>query len=1033
MVGLLGLIVGSVGALVVLPRFVAPGPVPVGAASVRAAAMGSGVSGFEPNLGQGPSGSDFVARAGAYALSVAGGEANIALRGGGAVALRVVGAATVHAEGVDPLPGVVNDLTGTDPSQWHRNLPTFGTVAYRSLLPGVDLLFHSGAALEYDVVVGPGADPSMITLHVDGADRLRIDGRGDLVVATPAGTVTQHRPVVYQDVDGRRQPVAGRYVLEGRDDLRFAVGRYDRSRPLIIDPVVSFNSQLPGSGLQAGSIAVDARGASYVTGGLTSVSGAGRFGSGGGGDAFVAKLAPDGTTAYLTVLGGTGDDSGAGIAVDQSGRAYLTGSTQSTDFPTVNAFAPTHVCNGDVVPCTNGALSSHTAFVSVLDASGQNLAYSTYFGGNGPDAGVAVALDPAGGVYVAGQSSYQTEFSKTLFPTRNAFRAAPCNCAYQFGWAAKFDVSAGGGASLLYSTLIMHGADHESGTFVHGIAADASGSAYVVGEAGPGYPTTPAAFDHSTPPANARGGGFLTKLAPNGGSQVYSTLLGPTTGAAPRAVAVDQAGVAYVTGDAGPGFPTANPLQAQAKGTDAFVTAVSAGGGSLLYSSYLGGNGADSGRAIAVDSGGAVVVAGDTSSADFPVVNPIAGSAGTTGAFVAKLDLANQPAVMRYSTTLAGAGAGGVAIGPAGAVYVSRDPGTVLKLSSGPAVTSLSQAAGPTAGGAPITLAGAGLTGATSVSFGTVSVPCGATAACRPDAQNPDTALAVTVPAGMPGTVDVRVTTPDGTSESVAGDRFTYRAPVVSAIDVATGPATGGTVVHLTGTDLQGSTVKFGSAAATGVTASPDGTSVVATTPVNHAGAAAVGVSTPPGATAAAPSSFTYQPAITGILPPSGSLAGGDSIVIMGAGLSGATDVRFGADSAGAPIAAPGRDDQLVVPAIPAHAKPETVAVTLSAQGLDSVAVPAGANMFSYTTPPPPAKTPDPAAAAGGGGRDNGSPAPPAPPSGGGGTATNPGPGNAPAPAPAPGGGNAPAPAPAPANAPAANTPAPVNAPAGGG
>ena len=257
------------------------------------------------------------------------------------------------AEGVDRLPGIANYFLGNDPSKWRTSIPTYACVQYAGVYPGISLVYYGNQRqLEYDFQVSPGADPSHIRLRFSGADRLSLDERGDLVVQAQGQILLQHKPVVYQDVAGERHAVAGAFLLEG-NQVGFALGGYDRSQALIIDPVLSYSTYLGGSGGNGDAIgmAVDASGSAYVAGRTSSpdfptTTGAFQTTYGGNGNAFVAKLSPDGSAlVYSTYLGGSGvnGDSGNWIAVDAAGNAYVTGFTTSSDFPTVNAFQPTLV------------------------------------------------------------------------------------------------------------------------------------------------------------------------------------------------------------------------------------------------------------------------------------------------------------------------------------------------------------------------------------------------------------------------------------------------------------------------------------------------------------------------------------------------------------------------------------------------------------------------------------------------------------------------------------------------------------------
>ncbi len=391
---------------------------------------------------------------------------------------------------------------------------------------------------------------------------------------------------------------------------------YDVSRPLIIDPVLTYSTYLGGSSDDVGyAIAVDSVGNAYVTGSTASTN----FptaspiqpASGGGTDAFITKLNTSGSTlAYSTYLGGNSDDFGYAIAVDSAGNAYVTGYTFSTNFPTANPIQPAN------------ALGGFDAFVTKINASGSALVYSTYLGGNGNDIGHGIAVDAAGNTYVTGETDM------TTFPTVNPIQG----CSGPLAFVTKINAS---GSALVYSTCLGGGSGVSRG---FAIAVDSAGNAYVTGH------TSSTNFPTVNPIQPVFGGAldaFVTKINAGGSALVYSTYLGGITTDDGRGIAVDAAGNAYVTGfTRSTNFPTMNPIQAaNAGGTaDAFVTKLNAAGSALVYSTYLGGNGQDIGYGIAVDSSRSVYVTGNTASTNFPTMNPFqAANAGGIEAFVARL------------------------------------------------------------------------------------------------------------------------------------------------------------------------------------------------------------------------------------------------------------------------------------------------------------------------------------------------------------------------------------------------------------
>jgi hypothetical protein len=275
--------------------------------------------------------------------------------------------------GADELPGKSNYLIGNDPSQWRTNVSNYSKVEFRGVYPGVDLIYYGNQGqLEHDFVVAPGTDSKAITLAFEGARKMSLNSRGDLVIGTKEGEVQLKQPRVYQKLNGEDQTVAARYVLKGKGRVGFEVAEYDRRQPLVIDPVLTYSTFLGGSNSDGGfSIAVDSSGNAYVTGYTLSTD----FPTANplyatnssGTDAFVAKLNADGSALiYSTYLGGSGQDVGYSIAVDPSGNAYITGYTLSTNFPTANAL---YAANGGY----------EDVFVAKLNAAGSALLYSTYW------------------------------------------------------------------------------------------------------------------------------------------------------------------------------------------------------------------------------------------------------------------------------------------------------------------------------------------------------------------------------------------------------------------------------------------------------------------------------------------------------------------------------------------------------------------------------------------------------------------------------------------------------------------------------
>ena len=443
--------------------------------------------------------------------------------------------------GLDPLSGRINYLLGDDPTSWRTEVPAFDRVRVAEVYPGVDLVYYGNEQkLEYDLIVAPGADAGAVCLRVTGADRLELDAQGDLVLSVGAAQLRQHKPILHQVIGGARKEVTGGYRLKDPQTVAFEVGRYDPQWPLIIDPVLSYASYFGGSGnTTAWDVALDGGGNVYVAGGTLSAGlatpgawqtdYAGDF-TGYGGDAFVAKF--DNTCSnliYMTYLGGSGNDAAMAIAVDPAGNAYVTGVTDSTNFPTTpNALQTTNTG----IPGGIFGLRPFDAFVSKLNPSGSALVYSTHVGGDTDDEGIAIAVDSAGCAYITGFTD-STNFPTTVNALQTNLAGATDAFVCKLGPA---------GTNFVYSTY-LGGTNLDQGD---GIAVDALGRAWITG----------VTVSNTFPIVNAiqpwPGGGldaFVSVIASNGQSLVLSTYLGGAGDDAGYRIVLDaNKTTAYVVG-----------------------------------------------------------------------------------------------------------------------------------------------------------------------------------------------------------------------------------------------------------------------------------------------------------------------------------------------------------------------------------------------------------------------------------------------------------------------------------------------------
>ena len=568
-----------------------------------------------------------------------------------AVHMKLLGANPPReVRGVDLLPGVSNYYLGNDPKRWRSGVPQYRRVSYAEVYPGIDLVCYGNQRrLEYDFVVAPGADPRRVLVGWEGIDSQTLNRAGDLVLRTPLGEIVQKRPRVYQETGFGRVEVDAKYVLTPGRRVGFALARYDRRQPLIIDPQLLYSTYLGGNSADDGyAIAVDSSGEAYVTGDTSSASFptvSSLKSTNASTDAYVTKFSSSGTSlVYSTYLGGGGNDHGFAIAVDSAGSAYVTGATSSTNFPVQSGFQAT----------LGGGFWD--AFVTKLTSTGA-LAYSTYLGANGGDYGQGIAVDSSGAAYVAGYTS------STNFPLNS-----PIQSAFKGGANDAFvSKIAPAGNSLIYSTY-LGGAQEDQALAV---AVDSSGSAYVTGPTGSADFPTASAYQSTFKSADI----FVSKLAPSGSSLVYSTYLGGSSGDSAYGIAVDSTGSAYVTGRTlSADFPVvAGAYQSKLAGNyDVFVTKFAPAGNALVYSTYVGGKGTDEASAIALDSGGYAYVTGWTNSTDFPTLSSFQTDQGADDAFTFKLS--PDGAALIYSTYLGGSGndyAQGIAVDPIGAVYVT--------------------------------------------------------------------------------------------------------------------------------------------------------------------------------------------------------------------------------------------------------------------------------------------------------------------------------------------------------------------------
>ena len=568
--------------------------------------------------------------------------------------VRFEGANEIKPMGREQVPFDINFFIGNNPSKWKVKVPGFREVIYEDLYDGIDLVYRQDkAGVKYEFRISPGANLGIIKMSFEGIDAANLDSAG-LTLVTVRGEVRDSTPYSYEE-SGKAADC--RFAARSFLSFGFECGDYDKSKTLVIDPLV-YSTYLGGGYVDAAyGVTVSSRTRAYVTGMTSSVD----FPATPGAydteldtllmvDAFVAEMNELGTLPFfVTFLGGSDLDYGYGIALDPAEDIYVTGATSSMDFPTtLRAFQETYSGNSD-------------AFVTKLDASGTFLNYSSFLGGSNGESGYSIAVDAFGNATVTG-NTYSANFPVTASAWDKTLDRIDAFVTKVF-WTGEW---------LVYSTL-LGGASSDTG---YAVAIDSDGNAYVTGETrSADFPTTTDGTDLTF---NGTSDAFVTKLNRAGSTLLFSTYLGGNSADAGYSIAVDLFGDAYVTGDtASPDFNIiigAYDMTFNGGTTDAFVTKLNITNGTLDYSTFLGGSDTDEGRGIAVDGFGVAYVTGETRSTDFPTTRWAYDStscSGTWDVFVAKLKSTGDKLI--YSTYIASADteyAHSIAVDPQNGFYV---------------------------------------------------------------------------------------------------------------------------------------------------------------------------------------------------------------------------------------------------------------------------------------------------------------------------------------------------------------------------
>ncbi|RPI46027.1 MAG: hypothetical protein EHM59_08575, partial [Betaproteobacteria bacterium] len=612
---------------------------------------------FELNQGQSDAAVDFLARGAGYAIFLTGDGAVVALQGvdasqdSAAVRMQWLGSNSDPAPiGIDAQAGVSHYLIGDDPDAWITDVPRYARAEYHDVYAGIDLAYYGrDGALEYDWIVDPGADYAAIRMGYAGIDGLRIDAAGDLILALGDVELVQKAPYAYQRIGDAIHVIDSAFVQLDATTVGFTLGAYDPSLPLVIDPVLAYSTFFGGSAHDAAlAVAADADGNTYVAGRSASADFPleqaldpenARAGILGRMDAVIVKLDADGLPVYSTYLGGVRNDEAYGLAVDADGQVVVVGSTSATDFP---------VTDGAYQTDFDG--SAAHGFIAKLSAAGDALLFATLDGAFGQSRALRdVKIGADGLLYVVG----------------NTFTGQ------DNGYLAVF--SADGSARLAARVILG-----DSDTRLTALEVDPTGAVFVAGSTQASDVATAGALQtelaSTTDAYIAR---FDNLLA----DQVFATYYGGSNRDVATDIVRDRDGNLVVVGQTeSADFPTQDPLQAERRGAiDAFILRLASDGSAVLDASYFGGTDEDLALAVAVDADNRVVLAGQTASADFPLMQPLqsvfaGGPVGTLAhdAFVTVLDLDSNAIV--FSTFLGGTHAehiAAVAVGEDGMLHLA--------------------------------------------------------------------------------------------------------------------------------------------------------------------------------------------------------------------------------------------------------------------------------------------------------------------------------------------------------------------------
>lgn len=647
---------------------------------------------FEPNRGQTHKSVKFISRGTGYLLLLTATGATLKLTAE-QLRMNMIGAnsrAEVAAE--TQLEGVSNYLIGNDRRNWKTNVPNYAKVRVSEVYPLIDMVYYGSdqQRLEFDFIVKPGGDTSRIVLGFEGARSIRLDDKGSLRLQMNGSEIIQPAPFIYQEVDGQRRSVTGRFRLIDAKRVTFEVGDYDRSRTLVIDPKIIYASMHGGSGDdRINDVTTDTGGNAYIVGQTLStnlnVTGGIQSTNRGGMDAFLVKINPAGTQRLVsTYLGGNGTDFARGVAIMSDGKICITGATDvdaDLAFPTTSTRyqGPTGVF-GD---------RNLDVFVTVLNSSASGLSYSTFLGGDDNDSGNGIAIDAANKIYVSGSALSRD------FPTKNEFQKP--NRAETAGFIAKFDPLESGNDSLVYSSVIRGNDNNNLRTDGTRVAVTPNGVAFTTGTTN--TTSLPVKSSSSLPPLQStfKGGTkdcYLAKVSPSG-ALIYLTYFGGDGLDAPTGIAVDANERVYIAGhttSSAASFPLRNAFDSTRDSTtDGFVAKLNADGTALFYSTFFSAAvGTNRIEGMSIDAAGDAYVTGfAVGTSTLLPINGFQSTLPDGQGFVAKIERSNAqgtnvPRILYFDTWVTG-GATSLALDRKGNVYIAGSTANPLptELTSG--------------------------------------------------------------------------------------------------------------------------------------------------------------------------------------------------------------------------------------------------------------------------------------------------------------------------------------------------------------